>query len=54
MTASYSISLNITKKGKSYNISEEIITPAIKDVIENALKKDSEAVLKCKYSALAH
>ena len=47
LKASYNISLNIAKKGKSYTIGEEIIIPAIKDVIENVMKKDSQAVLKC-------
>ena len=42
-----SISVNIAKKGKSYTIGEEIIIPAIKDVIENVMKKDSQTVLKC-------
>ena len=28
-------------------IGEEIILPAIKDVIENVMKKDSQVVLKC-------
>jgi len=47
LKTSYSISLNIAKKGKSYTIGEEIIIPAIKDVIENVMKKDSQPVLKC-------
>lgn len=38
---SYSISFNIAKKGKPYTFGEEIILPAIEDVIENVLKKDS-------------
>ncbi|KAF2347510.1 Ribonuclease H-like domain [Trinorchestia longiramus] len=44
--ASYSISLNIAKKGKLYTIGEEIILPPIKDTIENVMKKDSKQVLK--------
>ncbi|XP_023233556.1 zinc finger BED domain-containing protein 5-like [Centruroides sculpturatus] len=47
LKTSYSISLNIAKKGKPYTIGEEIIIPAIKDVIENVMKKDSQLVLKC-------
>ncbi|KRZ00565.1 Zinc finger BED domain-containing protein 5 [Trichinella zimbabwensis] len=33
--------------GISYTIGEEIIIPAIKEVIETVMKKDSEPVLKC-------
>ncbi|KRX29219.1 hypothetical protein T09_221, partial [Trichinella sp. T9] len=44
-TASYTISLNIAKKAQSYTIDEEIVIPAIKEVIETAMKKDSEPVL---------
>ncbi|XP_023220930.1 SCAN domain-containing protein 3-like [Centruroides sculpturatus] len=47
LKTSYSISLNIAKKGKPYTIDEEIIIPAIKDVIENVMKKDFQLVLKC-------
>lgn len=47
LKTSYSISLNIAKKWKLYTIGEEIILPAIKDVTENVMKKDSQLVLKC-------
>ncbi|XP_076049445.1 zinc finger BED domain-containing protein 5-like [Oratosquilla oratoria] len=47
LKTSYSISLNIAKKGKAYTIGEEIIIPAIKDVIENVMKENSQPVLKC-------
>lgn len=47
LKASYSISFNIAKKGKPYTIGEEIILPAIKDVIENVMKTDPQPVLKC-------
>ncbi|KRZ15985.1 SCAN domain-containing protein 3 [Trichinella zimbabwensis] len=47
LKASYSISLNIAKKALSYSIGEEIVIPAIKEVIETVMKKDSEPVLKC-------
>ncbi|KRZ00221.1 hypothetical protein T11_618 [Trichinella zimbabwensis] len=41
------ISLNIAKKALSYTIGEEIVIPAVKEVIETVMKKDSEPVLKC-------
>ncbi|KRY25093.1 Uncharacterized protein T03_14031, partial [Trichinella britovi] len=47
LKASYTISLNIAKKAQSYTIGEEIVIPAIKEVIETVMKKDSEPVLKC-------
>ncbi|KRZ88153.1 Zinc finger BED domain-containing protein 5 [Trichinella sp. T8] len=47
LKASYSISLNITKKAQSYTIGEEIVIPVIKELIETVMKKDSERVLKC-------
>ncbi|KRZ51796.1 Zinc finger BED domain-containing protein 5 [Trichinella nativa] len=47
LKASYSISLNIAKKAKSYTIGEEIVIPVIKELIETVMKKDSEPVLKC-------
>ncbi|KRZ66133.1 SCAN domain-containing protein 3 [Trichinella papuae] len=47
LKALYSISLNIAKKALSYTIGEEIVIPAIKEVIETVMKKDSEPVLKC-------
>ncbi|KRZ66163.1 Uncharacterized protein T10_5120 [Trichinella papuae] len=37
----------MAKKAQSYTIGEEIIIPAIKEVIETVMKKDSEPVLKC-------
>ena len=40
LKTSYSISLNIAKKGKLYTIGEQIIIPTI----ENVMKKDS---LRC-------
>lgn len=46
LIASYKISLNIAKKGKPHTLAEEIILPAIKDVIEDVMKKDSANVLK--------
>ncbi|KRX92277.1 Zinc finger BED domain-containing protein 5 [Trichinella pseudospiralis] len=33
--------------GQSYTIGEKIVIPAIKEVIETVMKKDSEPVLKC-------
>ncbi|KRX30934.1 SCAN domain-containing protein 3, partial [Trichinella sp. T9] len=45
LKASYTISLNIAKKAQSYTIGEEIVIPAIKEVIETVMKKDSEPVL---------
>ncbi|KAL1286271.1 Zinc finger BED domain-containing protein [Trichinella pseudospiralis] len=33
--------------GQSYTIGEEIVIPAIKEVIETVMKKDFEPVLKC-------
>ncbi|XP_023226163.1 SCAN domain-containing protein 3-like [Centruroides sculpturatus] len=47
LIASYKISLNIAKKGKPHTTAEDIVVPAIKDVIENVMKKDSVDVLKC-------
>ncbi|KRX34992.1 Zinc finger BED domain-containing protein 5 [Trichinella murrelli] len=38
---------NVAKKAQSYTIGEEIVIPAIKEVIETVMKKDSEPVLKC-------
>ncbi|KRX69404.1 SCAN domain-containing protein 3 [Trichinella sp. T6] len=35
------------KKAQSYSIGEEIVIPAIEEVIETVMKKDSEPVLKC-------
>lgn len=46
LIAAYKISLNIAKRGKPHTLAEEIILPAIKDVIENVMKKDSLNVLK--------
>lgn len=46
LIASYKISLNIAKRGKPHTIAEEIVIPAIKDVIEEVMKKDSSKVLK--------
>ena len=46
LIASYKISLNIAKSGKPYTLAEEIVLPAIKDVIEDVMKKDSVNVLK--------
>lgn len=46
LKASYNISLMIAKKGKAHTIGEEIIIPAIKEVIETVMKKDSHTVLK--------
>ena len=47
LRASYNISLTIAKKGKPHTIAEEIIVPAIKEVIETVMNKDSSSVLKC-------
>ena len=47
LKASYNIALNIAKKGKSHTIGEEIIMPAIKNVVEMVMKQDSERILKC-------
>ena len=46
LKASYNISLMIAKKGKAHTIGEELIIPAIKEVIETVMKKDSDSVLK--------
>ena len=46
LKASYNISLMITKKGKTHTIGEEIIIPAIKEVKETVMKKDSHSILK--------
>ena len=41
----------IAKKGKAHTIGEEIIIPAVKEVIETVMKKDSHSsenfVIKC-------
>jgi hypothetical protein len=44
--ASYSIALNIAKKGKPYCIGEEVIVPALEEVIRNVMKTNPEPVLK--------
>ena len=37
----------MTRKGKLYIIGGEIILPAVKDVIQNVMKKDSQVVVEC-------
>jgi hypothetical protein len=44
--ASYNIALNIAKKGKPYCISEEVIVPALEEVIRNVMKTNPDPVLK--------
>ncbi|XP_063847263.1 zinc finger BED domain-containing protein 5-like [Scylla paramamosain] len=46
LRASYNISLMKAKKGKAHTIGEGIIIPAIKEVIESVMKKNSHSVLK--------
>ena len=44
--ASYNIALNIAKKGKPYCIGEEVIVPALEEVIRNVVKTNPDPVLK--------
>ncbi|CAI9720821.1 Hypothetical predicted protein [Octopus vulgaris] len=44
--ASYNIALNIAKDSKSYSIGEEVIIPALVEVIENVMKANPDTVLK--------
>lgn len=45
LTASYNISLLIAKSGKSHTIGESLIRPAIKEIIETVMQRDSSSVL---------
>jgi len=44
--ASYNIALNIAKKGKPFCIGEEVIVPALEEVIRNVMKTNPDPVLK--------
>ena len=44
--ASYNMALNIAKKGKPYCIGEEVIVPALEEVIRNVMKTNPDPVLK--------
>ena len=46
LKASYNISLLIAKAGKPHTIGEELILPAVKEVIKTALHKSPEQVIK--------
>ena len=46
LKASYHISLMITKAGKPHTIGEELILPAVKEVIKTVLHKSPEKVIK--------
>jgi len=43
---SYNIALNIAKKGKPHCIGEEVIVPALEEVIRNVMKTTPDPVLK--------
>ena len=44
--ALYNIALNVAKKGKPYCIGEEVIVPALEEVIRNVMKTNPDPVLK--------
>jgi hypothetical protein len=44
--SSYSTALSIAKKGKPYCIGEEVIEPALEEVIRNVMKTNPDPVLK--------
>ena len=46
LKASYNISLRIAKAGKPHTIGEELILPAVKEVIKTVLHKSPEQVIK--------
>ena len=46
LKASYNISLLIAKAGKPHAIGEELILPAVKEVIKTVLHKSPEQVIK--------
>ena len=46
LKASYNISLLIAKAGKPHTIGEELILPAVKEVIKTVLHKSPEQVIK--------
>ena len=46
LKASYNISLLIAKAGKPHTIGEELILPALKEVIKTVLHKSPERVIK--------
>ena len=46
LKASYNISLLIAKAGKPHTIREELILPAVKEVIKTFLYKSPEQVIK--------
>ena len=46
LKASYNISLLISKAGKPHTIGEELILPAVKEVIKTVLQKSPEQVIK--------
>ena len=46
LKASYNISLLIVKAGEPHTIGEELILPAVKEVIKTVLYKSPEQVIK--------
>jgi len=43
---SYNLALNFSKKGKPYCICEEVIVPALEEVIKNMMNTNPDPVLK--------
>ena len=45
LRASYNISVLIARKGKPHNIREELIIPAVKEVIQTVMHKSPQQII---------